>query len=366
MNKDKAFAFFILFLWVASCFVSAGIGGLTSLYSEDSHQSSFRFLVSLTIFGASLFLVTLTFSQLLFSILIISAFHAVVCILQVALGLAVEIGGVERASGVLTPNILANMLGLGMICGVALLSQATKNVYRRYSLVILLLTCFSGLVAAGTMKNLIISLIMSIVVYAFARGISLSKIVLGLIAAFVLGLASAAALLASEKISSRLIEATDVLSYIGLTSKGFESSGAPSSLLWRVMHWEHLLNDWSENFLLLGSGIGQAKNMKGVRFDYGETATAHSDWVAMIVEGGIVFSGLWLLLQFILFIFSFRMAKRLGNGVVFSAIASYFSVIMIFGNVIYSSAFAYCYWIIVAVIVNEGCRSIKFRSALHV
>ncbi len=69
---------------------------------------------------------------------------------------------------------------------------------------------------------------------------------------------------------------------------GLGSGGIENSFQWRVMQWYLLITDWFNNYLLMGVGLGQQTFLHGFIAPWGEPYVAHSDFVKLLVETGLL------------------------------------------------------------------------------
>lgn len=61
-----------------------------------------------------------------------------------------------------------------------------------------------------------------------------------------------------------------------------------NSFQWRIMEWYLLITDWYKNYLFLGVGLGQQTALHGFITLWGEPYMAHSDFVKLLVETGLI------------------------------------------------------------------------------
>lgn len=329
----------ILFVWGLSAICSAWVGGLSQVYPADSYVAAFRLCLPFVMFlygyrfgGNRLVLALSGFAW-------IGAFHSFWSLTQLISGTATIVGGVSRAAGALTPNVLSNLLGMCLICSTLLASGrfTPGQPKRRYFILSGLI--FAGMLGSGTLKNILVSVVVLIAIYLSDNT---GRMVARTTTTLLLALIVIPASLVSERVGGRLKDATDVLGYIAP-----DDDGRPSSLLWRLRHWEHLIADWRENFLWLGSGVGQSPNMAGIRSSIGQGATAHGDWVAVLVEGGVVFGIVWLAISAAIFTTIVKAEMPTSCKKLVLALSVYFALIMFTGNVVFTSAFLFGYWLIV-------------------
>ncbi|WP_170560582.1 O-antigen ligase family protein [Ruegeria atlantica] len=348
-NTKSLTAFVAATLWIAMIWISSFTGGLTEYHSEDSFQSALRFTGSFVIFVMAYSMGQRDVPFLLFGFVVVSALHAAIAIGQSYLGLAANIHGQDRASGALTPNVLSNLLGFGLICWVALWVQLIPNSVGRRKLVVTGVLIAAGMVVAGTLKNIVV---LAAILSAYYVLSSKREIVPRAIL-FVTVLILASPLIPmSERIVLRALDSFRTLfSYLGWVPSFSSTVEATDSLLWRYRHWELLISDWMQNHFLTGSGIGQARNMAGVRAFYNEDATAHSDWVAVMVEGGALFMPIWAGCVLIIYLCVFSAVKRVGERHLFILLLTYLYFIMIAGNVVYTIPFLYFLWALMGVLL---------------
>ncbi len=61
-----------------------------------------------------------------------------------------------------------------------------------------------------------------------------------------------------------------------------------NSFQWRLLQWYQLVSDWWHNFTLLGAGIGQETKLQGYQNAAGIPYIAHSDFVKLLIETGLI------------------------------------------------------------------------------
>ena len=91
-------------------------------------------------------------------------------------------------------------------------------------------------------------------------------------------------LLANKEVSERLI----VMFNSNYDISELNGVKLNNSLQWRVMQWYLLISDWSQNYLLKGVGLGQQTFLHGFITPWGEPFVAHSDFVKLLVETGLI------------------------------------------------------------------------------
>ena len=61
-----------------------------------------------------------------------------------------------------------------------------------------------------------------------------------------------------------------------------------NSFQWRVLQWYQLITDWWYNYTFFGAGLGQETELKGYVNSVGVPYIAHSDFVKLLIETGII------------------------------------------------------------------------------
>lgn len=61
-----------------------------------------------------------------------------------------------------------------------------------------------------------------------------------------------------------------------------------NSFQWRVLQWYQLITDWWHNYTFFGAGLGQETVLKGYVNSEGVPYIAHSDFVKLLIETGII------------------------------------------------------------------------------
>jgi hypothetical protein len=342
-------AFCAALIWITAIWASSHAGGLVGSHYGDSLQSALRFSGSFVVFVLAYSMGRRDVPFILFGFVVVSALHASIASAQTFLGLAADVNGQDRASGALTPNVLSNLLGFSMICWVALWVQLVPNNLSKRSLKVTGILIFGGLVAAGTLKNILVLFAVLSGYYVLSSGRKMVARVLFFVFA---ALMVSPLVLLSERIVVRAIESFgNLFSYLEWIPSFTSTVEATDSLLWRFRHWELLVSDWFQNHFVTGSGIGQARNMAGVRAYYNEDATAHSDWVAIVVEGGVMFTPIWVVSTLIIYLCVSGAAKQVGEWRVFILMLAYLYCIMLAGNVVYTVPFLYFLWAFMGVIL---------------
>jgi hypothetical protein len=348
-NKLSLISFIAALLWIASVWISSGAGMLTGENPSDSFQSASRFTGSFVMYLLAYSLGRRDVSLVIYGFVVVSALHASIAIAQYVLGSAADVNGQARATGVLTPNVLSNLLGFGIICWIALLVKLIPNNVSAQKLRIFGSLIFIGLLAAGSLKNIVVlaAVITGYYIISSRRKIFSRTILLAsalvLVSPFIL---------MSERIVLRAFESfRNLFSYLDLIPDFTSTVQATDSLLWRYRHWEFLVSDWIQNYLVMGSGVGQARNMNGVRAYYNEDATAHSDWVAIIVEGGLLFTPIWIITIVTMYSCVLISVKHVGERRLFILLVAYLYCIMVAGNVVYTVPFLYLLWILMGVLI---------------
>lgn len=346
-----------LLFWALSAWISSLLGGLSSTYPADSYTAALRLSLP-----PIMFLYGYSFGHgrvitVLAAVAWIGAFHATWSLFQLLFGGAAIIGGVARASGALTPNVLANLLGLCLICSTMVASGVLSGGIRKKPYIVLSALIFAGMIGAGTLKNILVAvLVLTIVYIASTRHRFVVRA--ALIATF--SVVASPFILINDRFGGRLKEASDIFGGMVI-----DDDGRPSSLLWRFRHWQHLISDWKDNYFWFGSGVGQSSNMAGIRAPLGQGAMAHGDWVAVLVEGGVIFGAIWSFLALAICATILRAPVSRGQKLFLWATTLYFSVIMIGGNVIYTSSFLFAYWAVIGTIIGASSRvsssSLGFR-----
>lgn len=346
----------LLLLWLAMVWVSRFVGGLTGAFPEDSTIAALRLSAPAVFLVASHLCLRGELQFTIKAFATIGVLHAALSVSSGLLGTQQLIGEDSRAAGALTPNILANLLGF-LFLSTLFPALRILNVGHVFFFRSALLIIGLGLLYTGTLKNILAVIAIGCLLALRNGGPGrLVKAIYG----FIFALSTSALIVFSSAIAVRLERMRDVLHY--LSGSGISASEKPSSLLWRLEHWSQLLSDWYENYFWLGSGIGQSVNMRGVRALLQEGAMAHSDWVAILVEGGVLIGSLWVILMALAIRTIRRSIIDPGRRQLFSVLTLYFVVIMIAGNVAYTVPFMYCYWILAGAVM--ACKEVRRSGSL--
>jgi len=352
LKLTAMFALLVGTFWISSVWLSTLAGGLVNEFPDETIVAAQRLTGSWIMLVLGIFLIRGNIAFLLLSVGSFAALHAGIATLQWLTGSALNIGGQLRATGLLTANVLANTLGFGFLCVIGLQLQLVRNNFSRSRLAFLAALIGLGLIASGTLKNIIIVFIIFGCLYLYQN---LNRRPIKVMAAGGILLLLMPFVIASERLGQRIIASFGmVFSRFGFNVSDIPDVGGSMSLIWRIEHWERLFYDWTDRFFFFGSGIGQSRNMRGTGYDYGRDANAHSDWVALIVEGGIVFSTIWIACAVVLLLLALKGARARGEFVFLIIVSAYFYGSMIFGNVLYTIPYLYFYWIFLGAYSSEA------------
>ena len=130
-----------------------------------------------------------------------------------------------------------------------------------------------------------------------------------------------------HKLSSILTSSYDI--------SGLNNGGMENSFQWRVAQWYLLITDWFHNYLFMGVGLGQQTVLHGFITPWGEPFVAHSDFVKLLVETGLIGFTIVLILYFQLY----KFIKNNSYPEEFMIIFMYFLFCLLTGNTLFSDPF---------------------------
>jgi hypothetical protein len=267
------------------------------------------------------------------------AIHVIAALALYPIGVGFEIGGVLRPTGITNrPQLISNIAGFAIIVGLGEMLFVSRRVTPG-GLVLLLLGVVFVLLSA-TLKNFIAVVVVSALMAASVRSRHRVLIFSGVA---VLLAAVVAYSLVALPIGERLADAAQA----GVTADVAQGDKLESSLMWRVLHWKLLLEDWYRRFFWTGAGLGQVGNMDALKTDSGDGYIAHSDWIGLFVETGpLLFCAIGLCLFWV-----YRKVSTLAAaGCPECGVAKFgfllFVLMSVVGNVFYSAAFAYQFWLL--------------------
>ena len=318
--------------------VSAICGVVMGMPVQDAATACLRaFTMALVLIGA--YLSTLYGLQKMAEVVLLAAvvIHVGAALVLYPFGVGEEVGGYFRPSGIAgSTQLVANIAAFGVVLYAARLMCGGKN-DRTVAIIVIALSA-TFVVVGLTLKNFIaVSAIVFLMVW---RNQSRHRVLISIAGVMILAATATYALVALP-IGERLAEVAQG----GVDLDVVQGDKLESSLMWRLLHWSLLVQDWYDRFLVTGAGFGQVQNMRGLKTYFGDGYIAHSDWVGLFVELGPV----------LFVVFALSLARIYGvaksaavaghleyQGVRYSLLL--FILMALAGNVFYSVAFAYLFW----------------------
>jgi len=328
-------------IFLATVFMFAALNGaLLQGHAATSVQSLLK-IVTMAFVFAGTYLATLRgWGQITENcVLAVILLHVVLGLVLIPLGVGFDIGGTFRPTGITgRPQLLANIATFGALYAMLFLTMIKGRNHTLY--VVLLVICLLFVVFSATLKNALTLLVLGagiVLVRAARRSILTAVIALALVVIF------AGLIALGTDLGDRLVATAEG----GLRTEVARGEELESSLMWRVLHWRLLFMDWYQHYFWTGSGLGAVVHMRGLTTSSGDGFAAHSDWIGFFVElGPILFS--LLVVGTVRFWNSLapRSADEQQYGAVTRIFLTLFVVMAIAGNIFYSAAFQYLFWII--------------------
>ncbi|MFD0848390.1 hypothetical protein [Sphingosinicella xenopeptidilytica] len=327
--------------FLAAVFVFAALNGaLFQGYMATSIQALLKIVTMAFVFAGSYLATLRGWGQATEKcILVIISLHVILGLVLTPFGVGFEIGGTFRPTGITgRPQLLANIATLGALYAALFLTiirGRNTTIYFTMFAVCLLFVVFSA-----TLKN-------ALTLLAFGTGIFLVRAAKRSISAVIVALVFVAIFAALITLGTGLGDRLLATAEGGLRLEVARGEELESSLIWRILHWRLLFVDWYQHYFWTGSGLGAVVHMRGLTTSSGDGFAAHSDWVGFFVELGPV-----LLLLFLVGIFRFwgslspRCADERQYAIVTRILLALFVIMAAAGNVFYSAAFQYLFWII--------------------
>lgn len=327
-----------LLLIVSVGVVSTGVAFFNSLDVTRSAEMTMRLCLSLIFLCAGLSLNVQSAAKFIPFLIAAICFHGIIGTLSYFFGEAANIGGINRADGALTVNVLANLMTVGAVTCFGFYASRKPPFIRGWGWLAGTFFLLFVLILTSTLKN-IIAIIpgIALIYWHTTKRDRIAKAFLALlflapILIFVI---------AESNISVRIGELLET----GITFNRTNYGEKPNSLQWRIDNWLALLNTWMRDYLFLGAGIGQSPNIEGIRAAYGEGVVAHGDWVAILVEFGLLMGPVVVIAYLAI---AWRLWRKATynhyDRVTLSALYLVMLISMIGGNVIYTVGFLYIFW----------------------
>jgi hypothetical protein len=267
------------------------------------------------------------------------AVHVIAALALYPLGVGFEIGGVLRPTGITgRPQLISNIAGFAIIVGLGQMLFIARRI--TFGGMLLVVTGSVFVLLSATLKNFIAVVLVSALMAASVR--SRHRVLIFAAAGTLLAALVAYSLIALP-IGERLASAAQA----GVSVDVAQGDKLESSLMWRMLHWKLLLEDWHRRFFWTGAGFGQVGNMDALKTDSGDGYIAHSDWVGLFVETGpFLFSLIGLCLFWVYTKISAQASAGCAECSVTRFAFMLFVLMSVVGNVFYSAAFAYQFWLL--------------------
>ncbi|UII27947.1 O-antigen ligase family protein [Fulvivirga maritima] len=268
----------LIILVIAILFL--GIGMVGSLYQgmpfENAIHDLSRYLLLLALFYLGIVVAKFLPSRVVWSgLIIIFTFHLIYCLFDLYGNEVTVIHGHSRLSGYFErEGQFGTFLGLLVIF--LYVGIVRSSGYQRFlCLVSFILFCFL-LAANDTLRAIVILIGAFSIYYVIHKRKFIQLIILFLF--LIIGLSF------NHEVQDRLITT------LGSSYNISEISGKKldSSFQWRVLQWYHLVTDWFQNYLFFGRGLGQETELNGFSTPDGRGYEAHSNFVKILVETGLV------------------------------------------------------------------------------
>lgn len=325
--------------------LSAALNGLPLTASVTS---LLRFMTMLSVAVGAYLVVFAGLGKLGQQLLYASFFiHILAAILLYFVGVGYEIGGVLRPTGLTgRPQLIANIASLAIVF--YLCQMLSDRKWRRAETLSVVLLGLVFVALSGTLKNFVSVLFISALALLSIR--TRYRIPLAIFGAGILTLSIYYAV-QELPIGDRLVEAIDA----GLTTDVAIGDQLESSLMWRMLHWRLLLEDWLENYFWLGAGLGQVSNLNALKTDSGAGFIAHSDWIGFLVEFGPFLFVLFGIAQISIYRRIVR-GDRIGYEGFYALRFCYLllALMAVGGNVFYSAAHMYQFWWLAGLIAGQA------------
>ena len=278
-------------------------------------------------------------SNLYLKVVIVSlTIHVLIGPVLIPFGIFEEVHGTIRAVGLSGGvQIYSNLAMILFVFSTVLLFKK-NNLFNKHIITLLWLVGAIGLYYSATLKNFAAALFVLSIPILFSRKYIFTAFPL-VILSIILLLNQFSGPLMQTSVGQRI----KVVWEAGIRTNLRPGEKLESSLVWRLIHWSKLTNDWLESHLVLGSGFGQVVYMDGLKTPDGRGYEAHSDVVTVVVEYGLFFAPIFVLL-FSGIVVSLRQSTGYLNKAEYTGV--YYLVLALvvaasFGNVLYSLGFMY-------------------------
>lgn len=274
VNRGHAKLLVILLLIIVISFVSVIINGHNP-YFFFYDLARYVMLLSLFMLGR-LVAQKSSFNLLYTAIIIIAAFHFTISTYKLISGEILVVHGDVRLSG-----YFENTGHFGTFCALLFIMLHLSYVeFKRHNKAILIVMLMSVLfMAMNNTLRAIATIIVSYFIYFVINKRNFIYILLIPLLALGLYLFNDAVF---GRLASVLTSSYDVDSLLVTGTK------LDNSFQWRFLQWYRFTSDWIENYLILGVGIGQETYLEGFKTKNGDPFIAHSDFVKIICELGLV------------------------------------------------------------------------------
>lgn len=325
-------------LMVALAAVSGLAGAYHAMPAGNGLTAIMRVTMMLTVMAGAYLAVLAGHARLAAGILYLTFLvHIVAAIVLYFAGVGYEIGGVLRPTGITgRPQLIANIASLAMVYYLCRMLFVTRRATA--GAVLMLALALGFVLLSGTLKNFIAVMLAGFVALAGVR--TRHRRLLFVAGVAVLALVARVAW-TELPIGARLSEAIGA----GLSTDVAVGDRLESSLMWRMLHWKLLLTDWYANYRWSGAGIGQVVMLDALKGDSGQGFIAHSDWVGLLVELGIVLFVAFVATQ--LWFYAIIRAQCRRGIAEFDVLRVCYLLVLVMsvaGNVFYSAAFQYQFW----------------------
>jgi hypothetical protein len=337
--SNKVFQYLTL-LFILS-FLSVSVGLFNGFSFINALSFSSKFLMIIFIFISSFYLgMYMNKKYFQITISIILYLHVCAGIIFYFLGYGEIIDDILRPIGLFEyPNHLANITSFSFFFFLIFYIE-TKKVFSFHIFGIIF--SFLLIILSASLKNLLVLFPVLLMYFFLKKGFKGIIYFISLIVPLIILILI---LFPDLSVFQRLSELSlNSLEYEVKTGEKLESS-----FQWRMLHWSLLVKDWWSNYLYFGGGLGQSVNMNGLKMPNGDGFAPHSDIIRFIIEYGIVFATIFFFIM-IKFYMLFKENMKTYNT------PNYIFIFLIYinfilsgfgGNVFYTLAFIYLFWMYV-------------------
>lgn len=201
-------------------------------------------------------------------------FHFPIAIFQILTGQVSFVKDELRLAG-----FFDNTGHFGAFCGLSFIILNLYNNKKRSSLIIILMVVVLLLLAMNNTLRAIVSLLVAYMLYFLIDKKKYTLVLIIPVLFIILILFNSEVYDRLESVFNASYEIDRII---------VAGTKLDNSFQWRLLQWYRLTLDWSQNFLFFGAGIGQETMLEGFKTKDGRPFIAHSDFVKVLIEVGII------------------------------------------------------------------------------